>query len=108
MKSAREIACTPEMGDCGVWYDKQEGHGLVRLLHSFECDARTEAIQAAREDGARWAQQAIIDASMPEGDRDVTMTFARLLIPANARSVAPRSCGAGCSGIGGRDEMPSL
>ncbi len=85
MKSAREIACTRSMGVCGGWTETS----LVTAVHSKECDARTEAIQAAREEGARWAQRAIIDASMPEGDGDVTMTFARLLIPANARAVAP-------------------
>jgi hypothetical protein len=47
------------------------------------------AIQQAREDGARWAQTAIVEAAMPEGKQDVTMKFAELLIAANARSVAP-------------------
>ena len=50
MKSAREIACTWEMGDCGGG-----DASLTNATHSAECDARTEAIQQAREDGARWA-----------------------------------------------------
>ena len=42
MRSAREIACVPQLGDCGG------------EPHSAECFARSEAIQQAREDGARW------------------------------------------------------
>ncbi len=50
MKSAREIACTRSMGVCGGWTEKN----LAIAVHSKECDARTEAIQAARVDGAKW------------------------------------------------------
>lgn len=48
MKSAREIACTDKMGDCGAWREPVTDH------HSIECDARTEAIEQARVDGAKW------------------------------------------------------
>ncbi len=44
MKSAREIACTDKMGDCEALTGPMTGS------HSLECDARTEAIQAAREE----------------------------------------------------------
>lgn len=44
MRSARDVACSDDMGDRGCFGGR----------HDSECDARTEAIQQAREDGAIW------------------------------------------------------
>ncbi len=50
MKSAREIACSDDMGE----------RGCFGGIHDSQCDARTDAIQAAREDGARWGMRKVI------------------------------------------------
>jgi len=67
MKSAREIACSSF--DCNVSW------GYPR--HSGTCDDRTESIQQAREDGARWA----LDEAERTGFDDVK--------PADVRQEAP-------------------
>lgn len=65
MKSAREIACSDDMAERGCFGGQ----------HNAECDARTEAIQQAREDGARWALSEI--------------THGRPMVPADVRNEAP-------------------
>lgn len=94
MKSAREIACTDKMGDCGGVMFPEGGH-------SEECDTRTEAIQQAREDGASWMltqvrQQAAVKTTQMVTVEEIDFGY---FDPRHIRGVAPmttpkcRRCG---------------
>lgn len=85
MRSAREIACTDKMGDCGAWRGPRSNH------HSTECDARTEAIQQAREDGARWALEQVeaVIRNLEDGEFVYPGTIADGIEPEDVRKVAP-------------------
>lgn len=96
MRSAREIACTPEMGDCGAGARVVVGgFSATWAGHSSECDARTEAIEQAREDGARWMKEQALDWTLAQyDDQDTAREVAANIEginPADARTATPTS-----------------
>lgn len=87
MKSAREIAaaCLPPIDDCDM------GAECSECMGDNEARARiAEAVKQAREDGARWLQQQLIDGvTVTHADGTTERGELVALNPALVRDVAP-------------------